>query len=508
MYITETNVISCWDWQRNAVSPDSVASMSNKKYYWLCPDCGASFLRVASKMLTGTGRCKKCGPEYRAKIRYANLLKMRTSVADIPELNALYAHDLNERKASEILVMSDRYAYFHCEKCGALFHRQVKNVKLGQRYCNDCAEEKRKGNYLKTRYEQHATCADCNEIMKIWDNERNDAENIFPAQLSAHSIRIVNLICPECGKRWKHYPDARVGKLPMCSACGRKIGGKSNALSALRRNGSAIDADKRIVRYWHPVKNGILSPSMVTRNSKEVCWFVCEQGHEYQMKVVDFVGRSHPCPVCKPGSHTSFAEKVIAYYLSMVVEVSENHRMSDKRMELDIYIPSLCVGIEHDGGYYHKHSSMRDERKNRLCIDEGIRLIRVKESDTNQVYGDIVRYDCNNINWQWVLDALCDLLSLHHITVDIDKDSLSIYYKVATSKTTNSIEEQRPDVARLFDVERNGNLQLSHISCCTRQSFFWYCPDCGTRWKDSAFAVTTRKYPCVVCGKKKRHRKI
>lgn len=52
-------------------------------------------------------------------------------------------------------------------------------------------------------------------------------------------------------------------------------------------------------------------------------------------------------------------------------------------MELDIYIPSLNIGIEYDGDYWHSLPDMieRDEEKNNLCKEKNINLIRVKESD-------------------------------------------------------------------------------------------------------------------------------
>lgn len=52
-------------------------------------------------------------------------------------------------------------------------------------------------------------------------------------------------------------------------------------------------------------------------------------------------------------------------------------------LELDIFIPEINVGIEYDGDYWHSLPDMieRDQRKDAICKDKGIRLIRVKESD-------------------------------------------------------------------------------------------------------------------------------
>ena len=51
--------------------------------------------------------------------------------------------------------------------------------------------------------------------------------------------------------------------------------------------------------------------------------------------------------------------------------------------ELDIFIPSLRLGIEYDGDYWHNLPNMirRDKRKNYVCYKNNIKLIRIKESE-------------------------------------------------------------------------------------------------------------------------------
>jgi very-short-patch-repair endonuclease len=505
--IADLPIKSCWDYERNSVNPNSVASGSGKKYWWLCPDCGISFPRTAYKMVTGTGRCKNCGALYRAKLHYITNLRSRPSVADVPEVAVLYANDLNERKAKYVLSMSDWRMKFYCKDCKAVFERQVKNVTLGQYYCNACAEKHRRSNYLKTRYEKHETCAECDNIIKIWDYERNATNNVFPDKLTSHSVREIHLLCPKCGNKWMDCPSARYNKLPMCPDCGSQRGGAANRQRALKTNGSVVDADKRILQYWHPTRNNT-TPYEYTRNSKDECWFMCERGHEYKLVIADFVGRAHPCPICKPGSHTSFVEKVVAFYLSKVVDIKENYRAFAKKMELDIWIPSINTGVEYDGRYYHKGMEDRDRRKDEYCRENGIRLLRIKECDENCRCVDGLHYDYDSMDYQWLMDAVCDELNLPYVRTDISNDSLEIYDKVSYGRKRNSIAATRPDVDRLWDYKKNGNIKTSYVAQCTRQEFYWHCPDCGTSWFESAFAVCTRVYPCKVCGLRKRNRKV
>lgn len=52
-------------------------------------------------------------------------------------------------------------------------------------------------------------------------------------------------------------------------------------------------------------------------------------------------------------------------------------------MEIDVYIPSLNIGFEYDGDYWHSLPDMiqRDKEKDLACKNKGIKLFRVKEHD-------------------------------------------------------------------------------------------------------------------------------
>ena len=63
--------------------------------------------------------------------------------------------------------------------------------------------------------------------------------------------------------------------------------------------------------------------------------------------------------------------------------IIKNNRSVIWPLELDIWFPEINVAIEYDGDYWHSLPRMirRDERKNKLCKEKNINLIRVKESE-------------------------------------------------------------------------------------------------------------------------------
>ena len=75
--------------------------------------------------------------------------------------------------------------------------------------------------------------------------------------------------------------------------------------------------------------------------------------------------------------NTSFGEQVLYYYLSNCFEDIEN-RYNDYGFEIDIYIPSLKLGIEYDGFISHRDVK-RDIKKQNKCKKHNINLINIRE---------------------------------------------------------------------------------------------------------------------------------
>ena len=91
------------------------------------------------------------------------------------------------------------------------------------------------------------------------------------------------------------------------------------------------------------------------------------------------------CPHCI--NVYSKKEKEVFEFVKSIYngEILENHKgmFPNKQMELDIYLPSLSLGIEFDGEYWHSKEGVkeRDEKKNQLCDEKGIKLLRIREED-------------------------------------------------------------------------------------------------------------------------------
>jgi very-short-patch-repair endonuclease len=88
-------------------------------------------------------------------------------------------------------------------------------------------------------------------------------------------------------------------------------------------------------------------------------------------------GRIPRCPRCKTRSKQQV--ELIKYVESFGFDVLVNDRIAITPKEIDIYIPSINLGIEYDGFYWHDDKD--DSEKYAIAESNGVRLVRVFEDE-------------------------------------------------------------------------------------------------------------------------------
>ena len=137
----------------------------------------------------------------------------------------------------------------------------------------------------------------------------------------------------------------------------------------------------------------------------------------------------HGCPKC--GVKISKCESELCEYVKLIVgneKVVERDRSIIKPYEIDIYIPSMKIGIEYNGLYWHSDafsdSKHRLLEKTEMCEERGIRLIHVFEDEylyhKEIVLSKIAHIIGDNQNKKKIMGRKC-LISL------IDKKDAKIF---------------------------------------------------------------------------------
>ena len=177
-------------------------------------------------------------------------------------------------------------------------------------------------------------------------------------------------------------------------------------------------------------------------------------------------------------------------------------------MELDIYIPSIKLGIEYDGRLFHRKTDnvIRDARKYQICKKNGIQLVRIMDVNDNSL---VTRYDrviwltdpSDNVLQNAIRELLFHLNKLSEVDVNINRDRFEILEYLG--KLDKSLATEFPEIAAEFSMTRNGNLTPSMFHPGSNERVWWECSNCGHEWKAAISDRTGEdKNGCPICAKK------
>ena len=176
------------------------------------------------------------------------------------------------------------------------------------------------------------------------------------------------IICPEHGEFYETFEKHKNGK--GCPQCLTILKNEKFKIKAKGIHSNKYDYS--LVNYVnaHTKVNIICPVHGVFQQIPSSHWYL-QQG----------------CPICALSKQTSRGEKEVCAYIKSIYsgEVLENDKTQIGRMELDIFLPELRIGIEYNGSHWHK---LKEERqpgchaeKERRCKEANILLINVEERD-------------------------------------------------------------------------------------------------------------------------------
>jgi hypothetical protein len=145
---------------------------------------------------------------------------------------------------------------------------------------------------------------------------------------------------------------------------------------------------------------------------------------------------------------TSFEEQCVFYYIKALFPNAKNN-CRELGFELDILISELNIGIEYDGEYWHtkEEKIFKDHDKNKKCLDNGIRLIRIREPKCLELKDGLsINYmlkNNSNIELQNIIVKLIEEQFHIKFNVDIirDMDNILKQYFFRINESWNTMYE-------------------------------------------------------------------
>ena len=254
-----------------------------------------------------------------------------------------------------------------------------------------------------------------------------------------------------------------------------------------------------LAKEWNWEKNNDLTPRDVLPNSEKKVWWKCQKGHEWQATITNR-NRGRGCPICNSERQTTFPEYVIVYYIKKYgLDVIHSYKANG--YELDIYIPSRKIAIEYDGYFWHKNKTDKDLEKNQKCLQNGIKLYRIREGlpSLNDSSIDYIVQE-NQVDLSKTLEEILSKIIGTNIDIDIKRDLIAIENLREYTEKENSLLFSNPEIAKEWNYEKNGNLKPEHFASNSNKKVWWKCNK-GHEWQ-AKIDSRTRGNGCPYCSGK------
>lgn len=251
-----------------------------------------------------------------------------------------------------------------------------------------------------------------------------------------------------------------------------------------------------LAQEWHPTKNGDLTASQISAGSEQKVWWLGICGHEWEASPKSR-NRGNGCPICAKRKQSSFPEQSIYFYIKQVFSdaVNKYTDIFSNKMEIDVFIPSIKVGVEYDGLAFHQSEASYENEKKKysICKENNIKLIRIRELEDydESLICDYFFHIKRNPSYEELSFIILKLLALFgkSCSVDVEKDKALIQATYLSALREESLHIKRPDLAAEWHPTLNGALTPSMFSKSSSEKIWWKCKN-GHEWQ----AVISSRY--------------
>jgi len=373
------------------LTPFNITVGSGEKVWWKC-DKGEDHEWEARIEKGGIG-CAICNGK--------KVVKSNRLATTHPDLAKKWHPTKNGNLTSfDITAGSNKTIWWKCDKgYDHEWETSVNNFTRKEQKCPICLNQiVVKSNCLATTYP---------ELAKQWHPSKNG--NLTPFDITAGSNKTIWWKCDKGeDHEWNVASSHRINgrNCPICS-------GHKTVLST-----SIVTTHIKVAKQWHPTLNGTLKPYQFSLGSNKKVWWKCDKGEDHVWHTV-IASRNHSdCPFCTL-TPQSKQELTITFELMKLFKNIDpkglKTKLEGRLRAIDIYIPKLNLCIEFDGSYWHKDKRDIDKIKSEMLLQEGFKLIRVREEPLKKIYDtDLISKKPYN-GKQVTNDLLSVILSLFNL---------------------------------------------------------------------------------------------
>lgn len=353
------------------------------------------------------------------------------------------------------------------------------------------------------------------QILSEWSDRNlgNFGEKLNPRDVYDKDTRKYLWKCSICGNEYKSQLYKRLYNHRGCPYCAPAKWGRSHSVRAaesgksIRNYCSEVSYGNVLLKEWDNVRNTEAGHTLdnTTYASNQMTYWICSNcGKEYEKMTYNRVRLNQGCPDCGRAG-TSLPEQFI-YWSFKQIDDRTRHRHKINGVEYDIYVPVMNLLIEYNGYYWHKDKEWKDLVKKDNSIRNGYRFMLIQGSTTAQE--DIYSSDCIILretlaDYEKKLEKVID-----YIIGIYGEQAYKIDYKLSMDEAVrhryipieNSVADERPELKKEFDEEKNGMYSLEALTCGSNKRIIWKCTSCGNNWTAKLAERALFKRGCPHCG--------
>ncbi len=255
------------------------------------------------------------------------------------------------------------------------------------------------------------------ELVEEWDESNNP---LMPDMFTRRADREIMWKCLRCGQKWKsRIADRTAGHgCPVCAG-ERLVAGINDFASE----------NPELAKEWSD--RNVKKASDVWSKSRENVWWKCSLcGHEWNAVINSRVNGSR-CPECLRREHEekvpyrskieekNFKTKIIEYYADLAgteILVGSDEPIGIK---LETFFPNQRAAIVYSRPLKRECLVRRENAKNWLCLNAGIRLYRILPPGANE-YDNCICITLTDKSLDVLSTAVQTIFDMMKMPVDVD----------------------------------------------------------------------------------------
>lgn len=284
------------------------------------------------------------------------------AVASVPELLAMWAHDLNgELDPAAVSVRSRTRVWWRCP-AGHVWQAMVSSKAGAPGRCGRCP-----------RVRHPVLSVGRPDLLSEWAADLNPG--LDPTTLQCGSPARAWWRC-QAGHVWDARVDVRALRGRGCPTC---AGGR-------RKAPRLPEAAPMLMAEWAADLNGDLDPDALSARSNRPVWWRCPQGHTWQQAVSDRT-RGRGCPACYATRGAREGTVLAAVAAATGLRYTGHPSVAPPvRGMRDLVDAEHRIVVEYDE-LSHRSSGDRDRRLTRQLEAAGYLVIRIREQGLPPVGG-------------------------------------------------------------------------------------------------------------------------